>query len=181
MELPKYVQFEPVGQCNLRCQMCALQFRTYDLGSRRAVASWELFTRLIDEIPTMERLQLQGLGEPMMHPRFFDMVRYAADRGIRVTTNTNLTLLNDRRAELCLNSGLETLHASIDALTPALYEEIRVHGSFERVRRNMERLMAARQRSGATKPRVHIVMVIMRKNLDELPRLVRQASEWGVD
>lgn len=181
MELPKYVQFEPVGQCNLRCQMCALQFRTYDLGSRRALASWELFTRLVDEIPTMEHLQLQGLGEPMMHPRFFDMVRYAADRGIRVTTNTNLTLLNDRRAELCLTSGLDTLHASIDALTPGLYEEIRVHGSFERVRRNMERLMAARNGNGATRPRVHVVMVIMRKNLEELPLLVRQAREWGAD
>ena len=27
MELPSYLQIEPVGQCNLRCQMCAIQFR----------------------------------------------------------------------------------------------------------------------------------------------------------
>ena len=27
MELPTYLQIEPVGQCNLRCQMCAIQFR----------------------------------------------------------------------------------------------------------------------------------------------------------
>ncbi len=27
MELPTYVQIEPVGQCNLRCQMCSIQFR----------------------------------------------------------------------------------------------------------------------------------------------------------
>ena len=25
--LPTYAQLEPVGQCNLRCQMCAIQFR----------------------------------------------------------------------------------------------------------------------------------------------------------
>ena len=25
--LPTYVQIEPVGQCNLRCQMCPIQFR----------------------------------------------------------------------------------------------------------------------------------------------------------
>jgi MoaA/NifB/PqqE/SkfB family radical SAM enzyme len=25
--LPRFVQIEPVGQCNLRCEMCAIQFR----------------------------------------------------------------------------------------------------------------------------------------------------------
>src|SRR5205085_3373890 len=27
MQLPTYIQLEPVGQCNLRCQMCSIQFR----------------------------------------------------------------------------------------------------------------------------------------------------------
>jgi hypothetical protein len=27
MDLPKFLQVEPVGQWNLRCQMCAIQFR----------------------------------------------------------------------------------------------------------------------------------------------------------
>ncbi len=27
MDLPNFLQVEPVGQCNLRCQMCAIQFR----------------------------------------------------------------------------------------------------------------------------------------------------------
>jgi hypothetical protein len=27
MDLPKFLQVEPVGQCNLRCQMCAIPFR----------------------------------------------------------------------------------------------------------------------------------------------------------
>lgn len=25
--LPQFVQIEPVGQCNLRCRMCPIQFR----------------------------------------------------------------------------------------------------------------------------------------------------------
>jgi hypothetical protein len=27
LALPTYAQIEPVGQCNLRCQMCSIQFR----------------------------------------------------------------------------------------------------------------------------------------------------------
>jgi MoaA/NifB/PqqE/SkfB family radical SAM enzyme len=79
--------------------------------------SYELFTRTIDELAGLEELHLQGLGEPLMHPRFFDMVRYAADKGIHVTTNSNLTLLNERRAAACVASGLDALHVSIDGAT----------------------------------------------------------------
>src|SRR2546423_15471548 len=99
MQLPTYIQLEPVGQCNLRCQMCSIQFRQDGPPyGPLAFMDFEQFTRIIDQFTTPKELHLQGLGEPMMHPRFFDMVTYAADRGIAVTTNSNLTLLNERRA-----------------------------------------------------------------------------------
>ena len=92
--LPRFLQVEPVGQCNLRCQMCPIQFRQDGPPhGPPAFMDFDVFTRLIDQFPDLEELQLQGLGEPMMHPRFFDMVAHAVRRGIRVGTNTNLTLL----------------------------------------------------------------------------------------
>lgn len=182
MELPSYVQIEPVGQCNLRCQMCPIQFRQDGPPyGPPAFMAFEQFVSLIDQLPGLRELHLQGLGEPMMHPRFFDMVAYAAGRGIVVSTNSNLTLLNERRAEQCVTSGLAELSVSIDAATPELYERIRVRSSFARVRRNLELLLAARRRLGSELPRVRLVMVVMRQNLHELPELVREAHRWGVD
>src|SRR5947209_17997438 len=111
MDLPRCLQVEPVGQCNLRCQMCPIQFR--EDGPRPgppAFMKFETFRDLVDQFPDLEELQLQGLGEPMMHPRFFDMVSYAVGKGVRVGTNSNLTLLNERRAEGCVTSGLADLH-----------------------------------------------------------------------
>src|SRR3954447_1674159 len=101
MSLPKFLQVEPVGQCNLRCQMCPIQFRRDGPPyGPPAFMKFETFTRLIDDlVPGLEEVQLHGLGEPMMHPRFFDMVAYASRKGIKVGTNTNLTLLNAKRAE----------------------------------------------------------------------------------
>src|SRR5436309_8757450 len=124
---PTFLQVEPVGQCNLRCQMCPIQFRRDGPPyGPPAFMDFELFARLLDEFPDLEELRLQGLGEPMMHPRFFEMVALAAGRGIKVGTNTNLTLLTARRAELCVTSGLAELHASIDGATAETYERIRV-------------------------------------------------------
>lgn len=182
MKLPQYLQIEPVGQCNLRCQMCSIQFRQDGPPhGPPAFMKFETFTRLIDQFVGLRSLHLQGLGEPMMHPQFFEMVIYAARRGIQVTTNSNLTLLTDRAAEHCITSGLDCIHISIDGATPSTYERIRVGSSFERVVGNLERLVTARRRFGSQLPRLQLVMVVMQQNLHELPDLVRLAHQWSVD
>lgn len=182
MQLPTYLQVEPVGQCNLRCQMCSIQFRQDGPPfGPLAFMEMEQFTRLIDQWDGLEELHLQGLGEPMMHPRFFDMVAYAAGKGIRVSTNSNITLLNERRAAACVSSGLDRLHVSIDGATAETYERIRVRSHYDRVIRNLGFLRDARQRAGGGPPHVRMVMVIMRQNLHELPDLVRFAHHWEME
>lgn len=180
--LPAFVQLEPVGQCNLRCEMCPIQFRRDGPPyGPPAFMDFALFTRIIDELAGVAELHLQGLGEPMMHPRFFEMVEYAAARGFRVTTNSNMTLLNERRAEACVTSGLDTLHVSIDGASAEMYERIRVRGHFGRVLLNVRRVLTARSGLGADRPRLHMVSVLMKQNLHELPALVRLAAGLEMD
>jgi radical SAM protein with 4Fe4S-binding SPASM domain len=180
--LPSFVQIEPVGQCNLRCQMCPIQFRTDGPpNGPPAFMPFETFTRLVDQLPSMTELQLQGLGEPLMHPRFFDMVAYATARGVEVSTNSNLTLLTPARAERLVTSGLHRLQASIDGATPETYERIRVRSNWQRVVRNLEGLVEAKRRLGSALPRVSMVVVVMRQNLHELEDLVRLSARVGVE
>lgn len=179
MELPSYLQIEPAGQCNLRCQMCSIQFRQDGPPyGPLAFMEFEKFTEIVDQFEGLEELHLQGLGEPMMHPRFWDMIAYAAGKGIRVSTNSNLTLLNARRADRCVTSGLDCLHVSLDGATPDTYERIRVRAHFDKVMRSLGLLAEARARHGTNLPRLRLVMVVMRQNLEELPDLVRLAAEW---
>jgi radical SAM protein with 4Fe4S-binding SPASM domain len=162
--------------------MCPIQFRTDGPpNGPPAFMPYDTFTSLVDQFDRVRELHLQGLGEPMMHPRFFDMVDYAAARGIRVSTNSNMTLLNDRRAERCVASGLDELHISLDGATAATYEGIRVRAHFDRVLRNIDRLLDARARAGSDTPRLRLVMVIMRRNLPELPDIVRLAHGRTID
>ncbi len=180
LPLPTYLQIEPVGQCNLRCQMCPIQFRRDGPPhGPLAFMPFEDFTRVVDEFTALDHLHLQGLGEPMMHPRFFDMVDYAAGKGIRVTTNSNLTLLNRERAARCAASGLDTLFVSMDGATPETYERIRVRSRFDRVVRNLEGLLAAR--GARATPHLRLVTVVMRQNLHELPAIVRLAAGWSIE
>jgi len=179
--LPSFVQIEPVGQCNLRCRMCPVAYRgDGGVGRPAALMPFETFCRILDEFPALNELQLQGMGEPFLHPRFLDMVRYAAARGIAVSTNTNLTALSERRALECVASGLRTLHVSIDAADPAVYACIRTGSQLGHVLRNLARLMDAKRRLAAPDPEVVMVVVSMRRNLEQLPALVRLAHTHGV-
>jgi radical SAM protein with 4Fe4S-binding SPASM domain len=183
VELPSFVQIEPVGQCNLRCRMCPIQYRTDGTpgGHPPAFMGYAAFCGIIDQFPRLTELHLQGMGEPLMHPRFFDMVAYAAQRGITVSTNSNLTLLGEKRALECVKSGLARIHVSLDGATARTYEFIRLHAKFDRVLRNIGRLSAAKVELKARLPEIHLVAVAMRTNLAELPGLVRLARELGID
>jgi MoaA/NifB/PqqE/SkfB family radical SAM enzyme len=179
---PRFVQIEPVGQCNLRCRMCPIAFRDdARRGRPPALIDVATFERLLDGFPEAAELQLQGLGEPLMHPQFFDMVRYATARGIAVSTNSNLTLLTPRRARECVTSGLAALHASIDGASAATYQYIRRGANFAKMLRNLDRLVACRAALASNTPSVRIVMVAMRRNLGELPAIVALAAAHAID
>jgi len=71
--------------------MCPVQFRA--AGPPRgslAFMTVETFRRLLAEMPALEELHLQGLGERPMHPRLFAIVRRAGARGVRARTNTHI-------------------------------------------------------------------------------------------
>jgi radical SAM protein with 4Fe4S-binding SPASM domain len=179
--LPRFVQIEPVGQCNLACRMCPVTLREDGPARGAAFMSFETFARILDELPAVTELHLQGMGEPFLHPRLIDMIRHAAGRGITVSTNTNLTALSTRRIEDLIRSGLDTLHVSIDAADAPAYEYIRVGSKLSRVLRNLETLMDVRSRYGGGRPHVALVAVAMRRNLAQFPGLVRLAHRFGID
>jgi radical SAM protein with 4Fe4S-binding SPASM domain len=103
------------------------------------------------------------------------------DHGVRVTINTNLTLLNHERTERLIQSGLDTLFFSIDGSTAETYERIRKRAHFERVLNNMERFLETRKRFVSELPHLRLVMVIMHQNLHELPDLVKLAHQWSAE
>lgn len=181
MNLPTFVQIEPVGQCNLQCRMCPVAFRRdAPPDGSPAFMRFEHFVGLIEQFPDLKELHLQGLGEPMMHPRFFDMVAYASNKGIAVTTNSNLTLMSDARAERVVTSGLAGLHISFDGATPATYEDIRRGATFDGVLDNIEKVCRARIRLQSMRPALRLIMVVMRRNLEELPDLIRLAHRCSI-
>lgn len=176
---PRELQLEVTGSCNLRCEMCPVSYSP-EIGKREGSLSFETFQKLVDELPDLETITLQGLGEPLLAPHLLAMIRYATARGIEVGFNTNGMFLTRRPAEELLGAGLSWLHISLDGATVETYEGIRGGARFEKVAANVKSLIEVKTRRRAELPRVSLVFVAMRRNLEELPALVDIAADWGV-
>jgi radical SAM protein with 4Fe4S-binding SPASM domain len=185
--LPTELQVEVTGACNLRCRMCVVRYAPA-IGRREGALAYEDFIDLVDALPALRRVTLQGLGEPLLSPHLLDMVRHAAGHGIEVGFNTNGTLLGRTQAEELVDAGLGWLHVSLDGASAATYEDVRHgtgmtprRGQFERVVGNLRGLVAVRAAHRAPRPRIQLVFVAMRRNVRELPDLVRLAADLGVE
>ncbi|MBW4718672.1 radical SAM protein [Saccharothrix obliqua] len=185
--LPAELQVEVTGSCNLRCRMCLVRYAPA-VGRAEGALSYEDFRDLVDGLPELTRLTLQGLGEPLLAPHLLDMVRHATTRGVEVGFNTNGVLLDRRWARDLVAAGTGWVHVSLDGATAATYEDVRHGGAFEprpgqfdRVVANLRALLAERAAAGAARPVVKLVFVAMRRNIAELPDLVALAADLGVD
>lgn len=79
-----------------------------------------------------------------------------------------------------MKSGLARLHVSLDAADAAVYEAIRIGARLGKVLRNLGWLNEAKARLHAARPEIRLVAVAMRRNLEQLPALVRLAHELQV-
>jgi radical SAM protein with 4Fe4S-binding SPASM domain len=178
--LPHHLQLEVTSACNLACEMCLVSYRE-PVNRAAGAMPMETFRRLVDGTPGLDRLTLQGLGEPLLQPHLLEMVEYAKSRRLEVGFNTNAMLLTRARADRLVAAGLDWLHVSLDGATAATYEGIRSRADFARVGANLQHLQEAKRAAGSGRPSVRVVFVAMRRNVQELPDLVGLLAGWGVD
>ncbi len=148
--LPIRLWIEPTSFCNLKCVMCPNK----DLDRKdKGYMTFELFRKIVDEARDfVHETNLIHRGESLLHPEFFEMVRYAAGAGIVTKLHTNGTLLDETKARSLLGSGLDQLTFSFDGYDKATYESIRVNALYERTIGNILGFLRLKKELGAKKP-----------------------------
>lgn len=180
-----YVQGKPIDltiesttKCNLRCPMCTreamiLAVKDMDLA---------LFKKIIDDGQSyVEIVAPIFLGEPLLNPRIYEMIRYCKDRRLRVLLSTNATTLNKKASEALLGTGVDYLIFSFDGASPQSYEQYRLGAEFEKVRQNIIHFLRIKAEAH-TKTHCVIQMVILKENLSEIEQFKALWNEVpGVD
>jgi len=175
--LPARADIEPTTYCNFRCPHCPSSGS--QLGSARRHMTLAEFTSVLDQLPTVYRIKLVGLGEPLLNREFFAMVREARRRRVRVLTTTNGSLLDAERRQELLGCGLTHLNISVDAARPETHARLRPGSDLEQIGEGTAALI--RERGKRRGPAIRVWHVIQRESVPEIPELVSKCVEWGVD
>jgi radical SAM protein with 4Fe4S-binding SPASM domain len=186
--LPDHLKIEMTTQCNLTCRFCG---RTYDiqvgssttdsLSRHQQHLSLDAFRKILEQIPDLLSLDIQGTGEPLLHPQFPEILSLCTSKNIAVEFFTNAILLNTAMSERILNASVQRITFSIDAATPKLFAWIRRGARLEQISRNIAHFISLRHTSGRPFPHTRVMMVLSAVNLDEISGVLDLCRGWGID
>lgn len=144
---PYTVAIDPSNLCNFRCNFCAIQYKEEKLNFKKQFMSFELFKKIIDDLKAfpekLKVLRINGQGEPLLNPDICDMIRYAKESHVAdyIETITNGSRLNPSLNRKLIDSGIDRIRISVEALDREGYQKIAgVEMDFEEFLANIEDL-----------------------------------------
>jgi MoaA/NifB/PqqE/SkfB family radical SAM enzyme len=171
-EFPSQIIVDITEVCNLACIHCPHPNFKKSVHYGGRYLDPELNAKLVDEVKAhgqgfTQYIRYTSEGEPLVHPKCYDMLDYAVKHsGVLVTLTTNGTILNEKRVEKLLASGLHMIDISIDAYTTETYAKIRVNGDLNVTRANTLRMIQMAKDS-STRTKVVVSYVEQPQNLHE--------------
>lgn len=177
----KLLQIEPTLQCNLACVMCPWA----ELRVEGGAMDLATFDSLRPYLAQAKAVDLTGGGEPLLSPILLDMVQAARQAGCTVGFSTNGIRFTPDLSERLIAAGLDWISFSVDAATPALYNQIRQGSNFDLVIANIRALNEIKTRMRKKNPRMMMVFVMMvgsdSTNYHQLPAYIELAHSLGVE
>jgi radical SAM protein with 4Fe4S-binding SPASM domain len=168
---PFLVVWNYTNACNLKCKHC---YQHADKPSPDELTTEER-VEIIDQLDenNVSALAFSG-GEPLMRKDFFEVARYAHDKGMYVSIATNGTLLTAEVLNRLKNCGIGYAEISLDGATKETHDSFRgVNGVFEKTVQGIKKSIE----SGLF---TCMAVTATRHNISEITKMIRLGKELGV-
>ena len=176
---PKY-QYPPrltislTTRCNLQCFICRPE------GLKGKDLKFENIYKLKKAIKYAQTINLTGWGEPLLYPRFEDVLNYIYSLNCKknlIQVTTNGTRLSDHTARL-LKGRLKSLTISLNAATAETYNKQMKNGDFEKTLSAIRRFLSSLGEKERLK--INLSFVAHTRNFQEIPDFVVLAHDLGI-
>ena len=172
------IQVEVTSRCPARCTYCphttkAAAWKARNLEPAAFAALAPLFGKL-------ERVHLQGWGEPLLHPRFLDMAHLARRYGCAVSTTTCGLGMTENMAAGIVGAGFDIVAFSLAGCTEESNAP-RAGAPLSGVVEGISRLRRAREASGRGRPAIHLAYIMLASNMEDVTQLPSFMAETGAD
>ena len=163
------------GSCNLACRHCWIEpdFRPDAKNGR--FLEFEYLRKAVTEAKPLglRSVKLTG-GEPMLHPRFREIVEWLNGEGMPIIMETNGTLVDEEMARfLKSRPAVNFISVSLDGARAETHEELRgVRGSYERAVAGIKALAAVGFRP-------QMICTLHAKNVAEIDDILELGKSLG--
>lgn len=176
--------------CNLRCIMCDTnsiynKSRRLD-GTKRLIPFSVIENTVRDCADHIKEIIPSTMGEPLLYPDFKEIVNLCKKHEIKLNLTTNGTFPGlgvERWAHIIL-PVVSDVKISINGATKETAESVMTGIDFERQIENIRKLIDIRDemmRGCSNNPTITFQVTYMKKNLEELPKILNMAIDMGVD
>lgn len=149
--------------CNLRCVHCYSDSAAVQYPGE---LDWEQMQAVVADLAAYQvpSLLLSG-GEPMIHPRFFDLVDLASGSGLKLTISTNGTLITPEKAALLKAANVAYVGISLDGIGAVHDEFRRKEGAFDAAVRGFKNCHEVKQKTG-------LRLTLTRHNVENIEQIL---------
>lgn len=172
--------------CNLRCRMCPhhtpLEVEDFQYLKTKAYGKrGDAFDAVLDRFPEAMVVSLAGVGEPLVHPAFNDIVERLKRENRIIDVTTNGYLLKGARLQVLTEGrGVREVSVSLNGADPDEHRGITQRGGWTEVLDNVRALVDARRRTGWPQ-RIAVSQVCASDNVSRWREYVALAASLGVD
>ena len=171
------VQVQVTSRCPGRCDYCPHtvmqdRWRSRDLDLATFKLLWPLLRR-------SSRVHLQGWGEPLLNPAFFEMAALARKAGCQVSTTTCGLRMDEKLASELVESGIDIVAFSL-AGTDAASNASRLGVDFDRVCEAITLLQAVRRKRMGVHLEIHLAYLMLASAIEAVAGLPALMQRLGV-
>lgn len=175
--VPLSIQLDVTNACNLKCLYCYASSGE----PRKDELSFDEISNLLKHLADIGvfSIVISG-GEPFLRPDICDIIRSACEYDMRVTVNTNGTLLTQEMikklrtaTDHCKTSNKLTITINVEGASAHTHDAIRGgEGSFNMTMKGVNNLIKSK-----IPLRLIIITVAQKQNLKEIPEITKIASK----
>ncbi|MEW6363811.1 MAG: radical SAM protein [Acidobacteriota bacterium] len=169
-DAPLFVAWQLNSACNLSCLHCCEEVGDHLFSDELTPEEVTFFLKQIVDL-RIPYVAISG-GEPLLHPRFFEISSFLRAHGTSLKVETNGLLIDRQVANRIGALGFRSVQVSVDGSTPQTFRMMRPNGDWEKVVEACDHLVAA----GVT---TEIVFVPSKFNIHETGDVIEMAYRMG--
>jgi MoaA/NifB/PqqE/SkfB family radical SAM enzyme len=177
---PKSVNIHVINSCSYRCQFCWYFSPFVKDHPKGKMLDYKILEQTLEDCKEIgvDEINLEG-GETTVYPHWVEAFHKVHDLGMRLIAYTHLDYPADVKKLQAL-SYAQLLMVNFSAMTDESFKRVHgAHTSMKRVLKNMDRLLALRDKYG--KPNIRLSFVVYNHNYKELAAFLDMAHRRKID